>query len=137
MGVNPLRGEHYLQFGARFPDMGEVYSNELRSKAKKAAASHKLRVKEGVYLAVSGPSYETPAEIKAYRKLGGDLIGMSVVPEAVAAKQMGMEILCISYISNAAKKSVGKPLIHEDVIKAGKVVSEKMGKLIADVIADV
>ncbi len=107
MGANCLRGAHHPQFGERFPDMGQIYSPELRKKAR-AALKLKLRTKEGVYTAVSGPSYETSAEIRAYRKLGGDLVGMSVVPEAVAAKQMGMCVLGISYVSNpvcrAAKK---------------------------------
>ena len=134
MGENPLRGMHYSQFGARFPDMRDLYSKEFRNKACVAAKKNKVITKEGVYLAVSGPTYETPAETRAYRRLGGDLIGMSVVPEAVAAKQMGIEVAGISYISNTAKTSAKKMITHEDVIKAGAVVSGKIGKILADLI---
>jgi len=135
MGANPLRGSHNHSFGEMFPDMSEVYSIELRKKARAAALKEKIKTKEGVYLAVSGPTYETPAEIKAFRKLGGDLAGMSVVPEAVTAKQMGMQVLGISYVSNTVKRAAGQPLLHKDVVKAGAAVSEKIGKIISGVIS--
>jgi len=138
MGANPLRGRHYGEFGERFPDMSEVYSSGLRSGALKAARKLRCRAYEGVYAAVSGPTYETPAEIRAYRKLGCDLIGMSVVPEAVAARQMGMNVLGICYIANTAGRAgAKKAILHQDVLKVGAAVSEKIGKIIASVIANI
>ena len=135
MGANPLRGIHHPEFGERFPDMGEVYSSELRAKARAAAKKFRCRLAEGVYAAVSGPSYETPAELKALKGLGCDLVGMSVAPEAVAARQMGMNVLGISYIANTVKPGAKKAVLHEDVLKAGAEVSENIGKIIAGVIS--
>lgn len=137
MGANPLAGPYYSEFGPRFPDVSGLYNLELRKKARAAARKNGIRVREGVYLAVSGPTYETPAEIKAFRKLGGDLVGMSMAPEALAAGQMGMNVAGIAYVSNALKRSKNKELTHEDVIKAGKAVSRGIGKLIADIVCEI
>jgi len=136
MGVNCLRGPHHQEFGERFPDMWEVYDSPFRKTARSAALKAGVRVREGVYAAVSGPSYETPAEIKALRKLGGDLVGMSVVPEAVTARQMGVRVLGIAYVSNSLRRKAGKTLLHEDVVRSGAAVSEKIGKIIAGVISN-
>jgi purine-nucleoside phosphorylase len=123
-GNNPLIGKHYKEFGERFPDMSAVYDAQLIKKAAKAA---KIKIHEGVYLGVSGPSYETPAEISAFRKLGADVIGMSVVYEAAAASQMKMKVLGLTYVSNAA---AGKNLSHKEVLEAGKSASAKIVKIV-------
>ncbi|MFH1368714.1 MAG: purine-nucleoside phosphorylase [Elusimicrobiota bacterium] len=134
MGDNPLRGVHTPEFGERFPDLSGVYSKDLRKTAAAAARKAKVKMKEGVYLAVSGPSYETPSEIKAFRRLGGDVVGMSVIPEAIAARQMGVKVLGLAYVSNVAVPARIKPLSHMDVVEAGKKTGQKLGKLIAEII---
>jgi len=91
----------------------------------------KLKIHQGVYLATTGPSYETPSEVKAFARLGGDVVGMSVVPEAIAANQMKMEILALSYISNQASGISKSPLSHEEVMKVGALAGERLAKLIA------
>ncbi|MPZ21652.1 MAG: purine-nucleoside phosphorylase [Luteitalea sp.] len=118
MGRNPLAGPNDERFGPRFPDMTEVYSRRLRALAGEAAATTGVSLTKGVYLAVLGPSYETPAEIRAFRTLGADAIGMSTVPEALAARHMGMEVLGISCISNMAAGVLPKPLHHDEVMEA-------------------
>ncbi|MBN1822871.1 MAG: purine-nucleoside phosphorylase [Endomicrobiales bacterium] len=132
MGVNCLRGKHYPEFGERFPDTKNIYDADLRRKAARTAVKHKVKTREGVYLAVPGPSYETSSEVKAYRKLGGDVIGMSVVPEAVCAKQMRTKVLALSYVSNKA----GSEMKHSDVVETGKAVSAKMAKIIYDIVKE-
>ena len=134
MNENPLRGTHYPEFGERFPDSSELYSKELRKIGAAAAKKIKISAREGVYLAVSGPSYETPAELKAFRKLGGDVVGMSVVPETIAASQMGIKVMGIAYISNLAVPGRKQPLMHSDVVETGKKTGQKLGKLIAEII---
>ncbi|MDR2192385.1 MAG: purine-nucleoside phosphorylase [Endomicrobium sp.] len=126
-GGNPLIGKHCREFGERFPDMSAVYDASLRKKALTAAKKMKINVYESVYFGVSGPSFETPAEVSAYRKLGGDILGMSVVYEAIAASQMKMKVLALTYIANAAaQKNTG----HEDVLAAGKQAGGKIVKII-------
>ncbi|HBU70152.1 MAG TPA: purine-nucleoside phosphorylase [Elusimicrobia bacterium] len=134
MGVNCLRGPHTREFGARFPDMSEVYDKTWRRKLLSLARRRGLKACEGTYLAVSGPTYETPAEAKAFRKLGADVVGMSVVPEAVAARQMGMSIAAISYVANKASSASGGRLSHAEVLKAGQKISHKLGELVLDII---
>lgn len=135
MGADPLRREHYAEFGERFPDMCEVYRKDLRRTGLRLAVKNKLRAHEGVYFGVRGPSYETPAEIKAFRKLGGDIIGMSVIPEAIVANQMGMRIVGISHVSNLASGVSSRRLCHTDVIKAGAAINGKLSRLIKDVVS--
>jgi purine-nucleoside phosphorylase len=115
-GRNPLVGPNDERFGQRFPDMTEVYSRRLRTVAREAASAAGVAVTNGVYVAVLGPSYETPAEIHALRTLGADAVGMSTVPEAIAARHMGMEVLGISCITNMAAGVLPKPLDHEEVM---------------------
>ncbi|MCS7151974.1 MAG: purine-nucleoside phosphorylase [Endomicrobia bacterium] len=134
LGDNPLRGQHYDEFGERFPDMSEVYSSELRTIAKKVASRLKIKVYEGVYLANRGPSYETPAEIKAFKKLGADVVGMSVVPEAIVANQARIKVLAIAYISNLAAGISKKALSHEEVLEVANVVGVKVNKLIKEIV---
>jgi purine-nucleoside phosphorylase len=117
LGTNPLIGPNDDRFGRRFPDMSEVYSSRLRGIATDAARAIGLPIEHGVYIAVTGPSYETPAEIRAFRTLGADAVGMSTVPEAIAARHMGMEVLGISCISNMAAGMLPQPLTEEEVIE--------------------
>ena len=116
MGSNPLIGPNDDRFGPRFPDMSEVYSARLRKTADEAARAKGVGVSHGIYLATHGPSYETPAEIRFYRKMGADAIGMSTVPEAIAARHMGLEVLGISCISNVAAGMLPRPIVHDEVI---------------------
>ena len=117
LGTNPLIGPNEDRFGRRFPDMSEVYSRRLRALATDAAAAIGLPIEHGVYVAVTGPSYETPAEIRAFRTLGADAVGMSTVPEAIVAGHMGVEVLGISCISNMAAGMLPQPLTEEEVIE--------------------
>ncbi|MDD3594481.1 MAG: purine-nucleoside phosphorylase [Candidatus Gastranaerophilales bacterium] len=134
MGVNPLIGANANDLGERFPDMSEVYNPALREKTKKIAAKLGINLKEGIYAATSGPSYETPAEIKMFRTLGADAVGMSTVPEAIVANYCGMKILGISCITNMAAGVTGKRLNHSEVIEEGQKVKENFTKLIRQVI---
>jgi len=116
LGSNPLIGPNDERFGARFPDMSEIYSRRLRNIADEAARARAVTVSHGVYLAVHGPSYETPAEIRAFRTIGADAVGMSTVPEAITARHMGMEVLGISCITNMAAGVLPQPLVHDEVM---------------------
>jgi len=136
MGVNPLRGKHFAEFGERFPDMSEVYDKKLRQIALKVARRQKIKSAEGIYLAASGPSYETPAEIRAFRRLGADVVGMSMVPESIVANQMGMKILGITYISNYAAGLTTKKLSHQEVMDIGKKVSERLSGFILSFLSE-
>jgi purine-nucleoside phosphorylase len=117
LGTNPLIGPNDLRFGRRFPDMSEIYSKRLRAIAADAGTAAGVALEHGVYIAVTGPSYETPAEIRAFRTLGADAVGMSTVPEAIVANHMGMEVLGISCISNMAAGILPQPLTEEEVIE--------------------
>ena len=117
LGTNPLIGPNDDRFGRRFPDMSEVYSTRLRALAIDAAKAVGVPLEHGVYIAVTGPSYETPAEIRAFRTLGADAVGMSTVPEAIVANHMGIEILGVSCISNMAAGILPQPLTEEEVIE--------------------
>jgi purine-nucleoside phosphorylase len=124
-GANPLAGPNDERFGRRFPDMSEVYSRRLRRIADEAAHAIALPVEHGVYIAVSGPSFETPAEIRAFRTLGADAVGMSTVPEAIVARHMGIEVLGVSCISNMAAGVLPQPVTEEEVIETtGRVRHE-------------
>jgi purine-nucleoside phosphorylase len=122
LGSNPLVGPNDDRFGPRFPDMSEVYSARLRGIADEAARARRVPVSHGVYIAVHGPSYETPAEIRAFRTLGADAVGMSTVPEAIAACHMGMEVLGISCITNMAAGVLPQPLVHDEVMETARRV---------------
>ena len=132
---SPLRGKHDERLGARFPDMTEVYSKTWRQAARECAASMNLPLNEGVYLALQGPNYETPAEVRMARLLGGDAVGMSTVPEAIVAKQMGLEILGISLITNAAAGINDEPINHAEVMGTGKLVGGQFVMLLQRIIA--
>jgi purine-nucleoside phosphorylase len=123
MPLNPLRGPHDARWGARFPDMTEVYSKRGGEIALACAQEMGLLLHEGVYLALQGPSYETPSEVRMARLLGGDAVGMSTVPEAIVARQMGIETLGISLITNAAAGVVEGLINHSEVMEMGRKVS--------------
>lgn len=122
MGTNPLVGPNDDRFGARFPDMSEVYSSRLRALADDTAAAMGLQLEHGVYIGVHGPSYETPAEIRAFRTMGADAVGMSTVPEAIVARHMGIEVLGISCITNMAAGVLPQPLVHDEVMETARRV---------------
>lgn len=134
MGENPLRGEHDPSFGERFPDLTECYSKRLQALAWKLAKTNKIPVHSGNYFALSGPSYETPAEIRAFRKLGGDVVGMSLVPEAIVARQAGCEVLGLCYISNLAAGVSKSKLDHQEVLQMGQAAGKKLSKLIGEIV---
>jgi purine-nucleoside phosphorylase len=134
LGSNPLVGPNEDAFGARFPDMSEVYSTRLRALADQVAAAQGLAIGHGVYVAVHGPSYETPAEIRAFRTLGADAVGMSTVPEAIVARQMGVEVLGISCISNAAAGVLPQPLHHDEVMAVARQVRGAFAALLEGII---
>jgi purine-nucleoside phosphorylase len=136
MGFNPLNGPNEPRFafqpnaGLRFFDMTEAYSKRLRALAREAAAAEDFSLDEGVYLAVSGPSFETPAEIRAFRSLGATLVGMSTVPETIVARHMGLEVLGISCVTNLAAGLSASPLSHEEVFEAGRQVQHRLARLL-------
>jgi purine-nucleoside phosphorylase len=123
-GTNPLIGENEEALGPRFPDMSTVYDRRLRRLAKETARRLRIPLKEGVYLGNPGPSYETPAEIRAFARLGADAVGMSTVPEAIALSHAGVRVLGISTITNMAAGILPKPLVHAEVL----AVTQKVGK---------
>ena len=130
-GRNPIVGPHDDRFGARFFDMSEAYSARLRRLAHQAGHALDLRLDEGVYCSVLGPSFETPAEIRAFATLGADLIGMSTVQETIAARQMGIEVLGVSCVTNLAAGIQEEPLSHEEVLETGRAVESLLAGLLA------
>lgn len=133
-GTNPLMGPNEDRFGLRFPDMTEVYSKRLRALADATANDLELPIEHGTYIAVHGPSYETPAEIRAFRTLGADAVGMSTVPEAIVARHMGIEVLGISCISNMAAGVLPQPLNHEEVLETTRRVRFQFGALLEGIV---
>lgn len=130
LGMNPLTGANDDLLGPRFPDMSEAYSREYREIAKKAGQELGIVLDEGVYAAVPGPSYETPAEIRYMRTIGADLVGMSTVPETIVANHMGMKVLAISCVTNAAAGILPQKLVHEEVLETGARVRDTLVKLL-------
>ena len=133
-GHNPLVGANEDRFGARFPDMTEVYSRRLREIADRAGKSMSLMLPHGIYVALLGPSYETPAEIRYLRTIGADAVGMSTVPEAIVARHMGIEVLGISCLTNMAAGVADRPLAHADVVATAAHASHALMGLLAGVI---
>lgn len=136
MGWNPLIGPNESRFGTRpgsglrFFDMTEAYSRDLRILAKEAAVEEGFPLEEGIYLATPGPSFETPAEIRAYRTLGASLVGMSTVPETIVARHMGIEVLGISCVTNMAAGLGSTPLSHEEVNQTGRWVESRLAGIL-------
>lgn len=127
---SPLRGENLPQFGTRFPDMSKVYTPALGEVARKSAKELGLPLREGVYCYFPGPQFETPAEIRAFRMLGADAIGMSTVPEAITARHAGMDILGFTLLSNMAAGILDQPLSGEEVNATAEASKEKFSKLV-------
>ena len=134
MGTNPLVGPNDDRLGPRFPDMTEVYSKRLRALADSAAKARGVTVTHGVYVALHGPSYETPAEIRYLRTIGADAVGMSTVPEAIAARHMGVEVLGISCITNMAAGILPQPLQHDEVLETARRVRGAFVSLLEGII---
>lgn len=131
---NPLIGPNDDRFGVRFPDMTHAYDAEMQEIIRNVAAEHDIPLREGVYVQLTGPSFETPAEIRALRTLGADAVGMSTVVEAIAAHHMGMRIAGISCISNLAAGMTGQPLTHEEVQQAADAVAPRFRRLLTETI---
>lgn len=135
---NPLVGQNLDAMGVRFPDMTTVYSKRLRQSAHQAAMAMGVTLKEGVYVAETGPSYETPAEYKMFHALGGDAVGMSTVPEVIVARHSGMEIFGLSVITNCAK-DLNDTVVNDgdDVVKAADAATETMTQLFKEIIENI
>jgi purine-nucleoside phosphorylase len=134
LGANPLSGPNDDSLGPRFPDMSEAYSRNYRDSAHKAARGLGFEMKEGVYAAVPGPSYETPAEIRYLRTIGADLVGMSTVPETIVANHAGMKVLAISCVTNMAAGILPQKLDHSEVMETGERVRDRLIKLLRAVL---
>jgi purine-nucleoside phosphorylase len=135
IGNNPLVGANEERFGPRFPDMSEVYSRRLRAIADQAGAAAHVALAHGIYVALLGPSYETPAEIRFLRLIGADAVGMSTVPEAIAARHMRMEVLGISCITNMAAGVLPQPLDHNEVMETARRVRGQFIALLEDIVS--
>lgn len=133
-GTNPLVGPNDDRFGVRFPDMTHAYSRAYRQIARDEAAKLNITLHEGVYAALLGPSYETPAEIEYLRRLGADLVGMSTVAEVIAARHIGLNVLAISCVTNMAAGILDQPLSHAEVMETGERVKSTFEALLCAVL---
>jgi purine-nucleoside phosphorylase len=133
---NPLLGKHDPQFGARFPDLSQTYDPALLEKARKLSLSLKIPIHEGCYVGVTGPTLETPKEYQYMRIIGGDAVGMSTVPEVIAAHQMGISVFAASVITDLGVPGKIQKLTHQDVIKAAEATAPKLTSLIINLITD-
>ncbi len=133
---NPLRGENDDSLGERFPDMSNAYDAQWRKRVKELASNNGISLREGTYLWTTGPSYETPAEIRAFRRLGADMVGMSTVPEVIVANYRKMKVLGISCISNMAAGILDKPLTHEEVLEVTASIKNKFERLVKLIIEE-
>jgi purine-nucleoside phosphorylase len=134
LGTNPLRGANDDRLGTRFPDLTDAYSPRLVDLAQDEARHLGMFIRFGVYACMPGPSYETPAEIKMLRALGAHVVGMSTVPEAIAARHAGMEVLALALVTNAAAGVTGAPITHADVLAAGRDAQEKFTDLLLAIV---
>jgi len=135
-GTSPLMGEWGRWRAPIFPDMTDAYDPELRATAGKCAAAAGFTVHEGVYAATLGPSYETPAEIEAFRRMGAGVVGMSTVQEVIAARHLGMRVLVLSLATNMAAGIAGRPLTHEEVLQAGEAARGRLQDLLQRLVAE-
>lgn len=129
-GQNPLIGPNDDRIGARFPDMVNAWSRELRALMRRAATDEEIPVEEGVYLGLTGPNYETPAEVQLQRTIGADAVGMSTVLEAIAARWAGIELVGVSLVTNPGAGVTGEPLTHEEVLAAGEAAGPQFVRLV-------
>jgi purine-nucleoside phosphorylase len=137
MGDNPLTGKDSVMFGPRFPDMSEPYCHECIGAVERSASRLSIPLQRGVYVGLRGPTYETPAEVRMLRTLGGDAVGMSTVPEAIAARHLGMRVVGISCITNMAAGIDSKMLDHSEVQEAASQVIHQLSNLIIDSIPEI
>jgi purine-nucleoside phosphorylase len=133
-GFNPLRGPNLDEFGPRFPDMSRVYDRHLIDLARQVASENQITLREGVYICLAGPSFETPADLRFLRNAGADAVGMSTVPEVTVARHSDIRVLGISGISNKANLDGNTTTTHEEVLEAGKVIVPKLTTLIKGVL---
>lgn len=131
---HPLRGKNHEELGPRFPDMSQPYNKELIDKARTVAAEKGIDIREGVYVGVSGPTYETPAEYKFFRIIGGDAVGMSTVPEVIVARHMDMECFGISIITDSGAPGKLKEITHEEVQQVGERAQPRIAEIIKGII---
>ena len=137
MGTNPLIGKNDETLGTRFPDMSEVYSKELIQKAETIAQKLNINYQKGVYAATTGPSYETPSEVKMFRMLGANAVGMSTAPEAIVANYCGLKVLGISCLTNYAAGVNETPLNHQEVIDTANRVKESFKNLLSEILKSI
>ncbi len=137
MGTNPLIGENEEEFGVRFPDMTKAMTQSYRDAADKAAKQLNIEVRHGVYMSFTGPSFETPAEIRFARTIGADACGMSTVPELIVARHCGLPVLCISCITNLAAGMTSKELTHEEVQEVARIVKADFKALLKKTIENI
>jgi purine-nucleoside phosphorylase len=135
-GRNPLIGHNADDLGPRFPDMTEAWSPRLRVALHAAAAAESVEIREGVYVGLAGPSYETPAEVRMLAALGGDAVGMSTVLECIAARWVGLEVCGVSLVTNAGAGYTGEPLTHQEVLDAGASAGPRLARVIRRFIQD-
>ncbi len=133
-GLSPLRGPNDPTLGPRFPDMSRAYDTALGNLARRVARERKITLREGVYIMLAGPAFETPADIRFLRLIGADAVGMSTVPEVVVARHAGMAVLGLSGISNVAPLVGGEPATHEEVLAAGQTLGPRLAGLIGGVL---
>jgi purine-nucleoside phosphorylase len=133
-GFNPLIGPNFEEFGPRFPDMSQAYDRALGQLARQAAREHEIEMQEGVYVGLSGPSFETPADLRFLRMAGADAVGMSTVSEVTVARHGGTRVLGISGISNKANLDGNTITTHEEVIEAGTIMVPKLAKIVRSVL---
>jgi purine-nucleoside phosphorylase len=137
IGANPLRGENMDEYGPRFPDMTEAYSKELIKTAENSAAENGILLRKGIYAAMAGPTYETPAEIQFLDTIGADAVGMSTVPEVITARHMDIKVLGISCITNMAAGILAQPLSHEEVVETAERVRPQFIRLMKDIVENI
>jgi len=133
-GLNPLRGPNLAEFGERFPDMSQPYDRELIAIARKVAKENNILLREGVYVCLSGPSFESPADLRFLQRIGADAVGMSTVPEDIVARHGKMRVIGLSGISNKANLDGSTITTHEEVLEAGKVIVPKLTNIIRGVL---
>jgi purine-nucleoside phosphorylase len=137
LGDNPLIGENMDEYGPRFPDMTEAYDKELIKKAESSAAKNGILIRKGIYAAMTGPTYETPAEIQFLDAIGADAVGMSTVPEVITARHMDIRVLGISCITNMAAGILAQPLSHEEVVETAERVRPQFLRLMKDIVKNI
>jgi purine-nucleoside phosphorylase len=135
-GRSPLIGRNADELGPRFPDMTEAWSPRLRGRLQAAALAEGVEMAEGVYVGLTGPTYETPAEVRMLASLGGDAVGMSTVLECIAARWVGLEVCGVSLVTNAGAGYTGQPLTHEEVLEAGAAAGPRLARVIRRFVAD-